>query len=57
MFLFTTHRKLLVAIVGLCLLVAKDYLNFDLPDSDADSVVNTFIALLTAIGVERVPNS
>lgn len=50
------YRKFIVAIVGAVLIGLDQFFNISL-QWGAEDIVTTLIALLTAIGVERVPNA
>lgn len=49
------YRKLIAAVIGLFVLLAKDFLGWNL-DVNVDQLVNLTISILTAFGVFRLPN-
>lgn len=53
--MLTTHKKFFVALVGAALIGLNSFFGFDI-GFEAEAVVNTVLAVLTAIGVERFAN-
>ena len=50
------YRKGIVAAVTLLLVVGKDVFGFDLDDKQADTILETAIAVIGAFTVVAVPN-
>lgn len=50
-----THRKFFVALAGVVMIGLNSFFGIDL-GFDSEAIINTVLAVLTAIGVERVPN-
>lgn len=54
--MLSNYRKFIVALVGAALIGLDQFLGISL-QWGAEEIVTTLIALLTAVGVERVPNT
>ena len=52
----TVYRKLIAAIIGVALMLLHRYLGVDLSGMEP-AIIDTVIAVLTAIGVWAVPNT
>jgi hypothetical protein len=50
------YRKLIAAIIGVALMLLHRYLGVDLSGMEP-AIIDTVIALLTAVGVWAVPNT